>query len=67
MNEIVRMVVEKVGINEEQASKAVDTVVSYLKQHLPAPVAEQIEGVLSGQTTAQSGIGEAMGRMFGGH
>jgi hypothetical protein len=68
MNEIVRMVVEKVGISEEQATKAVETVASYLKQHLPEPVALQIENVLGGgDGTEQTGIGATIGGMFGKH
>ena len=55
MDEIVKLVVQKTGISEEQARTAVTTVVNFLKQKLPAPIAGQIDGVLSG-----SGVGDAL-------
>jgi uncharacterized protein (DUF2267 family) len=46
-NELVKTVAEKAGISEAQAKQAVDTVMSYMKQHLPAPVVAQIEAALN--------------------
>lgn len=47
MDELVKLVSEKAGIQEAQAKKAVDAVMGFLKDKLPAPIAGQIEGVLS--------------------
>ena len=55
MEEIVKLVIKNTGISEEQARGAVTTVVNFLKQKLPAPLAGQIDGVLSG-----SGVGDAL-------
>jgi hypothetical protein len=55
MDELVKMVMKKTGISEEQARGAVSTVVNFLKQKLPAPIAGQIDGVLSG-----TGVGDAL-------
>jgi hypothetical protein len=48
MDELVKLVAKRVGIPEAQAKKAVDTVIGFLKKKLPAPIASQIDGVLSG-------------------
>ena len=48
MDQLVKMVQERAGIDESQARTAVDTVVGFLKDRLPAPVAGQIDGVISG-------------------
>jgi len=49
MDELVKLVVKKTGISEDQARKAVDTVLQFIKQRLRAPVAGQIDGLLSGR------------------
>lgn len=48
MNELVKLVVDKTGISESQAEKAIATVLDFLKQKLPAPIAGQIDGLLKG-------------------
>jgi hypothetical protein len=63
MDELVKLVVAKTGISEEQARGAITTVIGFLKEKLPAPIAGQIDGILSG-----SGIGDALkglGGLFG--
>ena len=64
MDEIVKLVVQKTGISEEQARGAVTTVINFLKQKLPAPVAGQIDGVLagSGVSDALKGLGGLLGK-----
>lgn len=47
-NELVQLVVERAGISEAQAEKAVNVVLEQLKTRLPAPVASQIDGFLEG-------------------
>ncbi len=61
MDELVKLVSQKTGLSEAQAKVAVDTVVGYLKQKLPAPVAGQIDGILSG-----AGGGGALGDQIKG-
>ena len=39
MDELVKLVVDKVGISEAQAKQAVEVVVGFLKDSLPEPIA----------------------------
>lgn len=55
MDQLVKMVQERTGIDESQARTAVDTVVGFLKDRLPAPVAGQIDGVISGGESREGG------------
>ena len=69
MANIVQLVQEKTGISEEQAKMAVDTVVGYLKDKLPAPIASQVDSVLgadaSGTLDQASSMLGGLGGMFG--
>ncbi len=49
MDQLVKLVQERVGLSEAQARQAVDTVVGFLKQKLPAPIAGQIDAVLASE------------------
>jgi nucleoid DNA-binding protein len=67
MQELIQLIVERAGISEESATKAVETVIAYVKDHAPGPVAAQLENYLTGETAA-SAIGAAkgaLGSMFG--
>jgi uncharacterized protein (DUF2267 family) len=48
MDELVKLVSKKVGIPESQAKLAVETVLGFLKQKLPAPIASQLDAILEG-------------------
>jgi hypothetical protein len=67
MHELIQQIVERTGISEETATKAVDTVVDYIKAHAPAPIASQVENYLSdeGATSAAGAATGALGGMFG--
>jgi len=66
MDELIKLVTKKVGISEAQAKQAVETVLGFLKDKLPAPVASQIEGVLKGgEMPDVGGIGKKLGGLFG--
>ncbi len=70
MDEIVNMVAQKVNLPPDKAREAVDTVLGFLKEKLPAPIAGQIDGLLHGGGAGGSGdmLGGAMqglGDMFG--
>ncbi len=60
MDELVKLVVQKTGISEDQARQAVTVVLGFLKERLPAPIASQIDGVLN-----NSGAVGALGGLFG--
>lgn len=48
MDELVKLVASKTGMSESVARTAVETVISFLKQKLPAPVAGQLDSLLAG-------------------
>jgi len=48
MDELVKQIAQKVGISPDQARQAVTMVVDFLKTKLPAPIANQVQAVLSG-------------------
>jgi len=54
MDEVIKLVAEKAGISKSQAKKAVETVMEYLKDNLPAPLDDQVEKVLKGGTSDYS-------------
>lgn len=62
MDELVKLVVQKTGISEDQARQAVTVVINFLKERLPAPIASQVDGLLSGQGSAAGGM---LGGLFG--
>jgi len=64
MDELVKMVVKKTGMSEEMARKAVDTVLDFLKQKLPTPLAGQIDGLLSGSGSLDDKL-QGLGGLFG--
>ena len=66
MDELVRQVVERTGISEAQARTAVETVVGFLKERLPAPIAGQVDGALGAAGGALGGLAGQAGDMLGG-
>jgi len=77
MDELVKLVTEKVGISPDQAQKAVTTIMGFLKDKLPAPLAGHLDKFVAGgadgaggATAAGAGgiMGEAekaLGGLFG--
>lgn len=69
MNEIIQRLIEKTGLPEDKAAAAVETVVGFLKEKLPSPVASQIDSLMgmgTGATDQLGGMGARLGSMFGG-
>lgn len=66
MQEIVKLVAEKTGLSEAHAKVAVETVLTFLKSKLPAPIASQLDSVIAGGGTPDLGdIAGSLGGMFG--
>jgi len=67
MDELIKLVSQKAGLSEEIAKKAVDAVIGYLKDKLPAPIAGQIDGVLGGGGMPKDlgGVAKGLGGLFG--
>jgi hypothetical protein len=70
MDQLVSQISERTGITHDQAQQAVDTVVTFLKSRLPAPLAGQIDGLLGAANSgnlaqqAEQALG-GLGGMFG--
>jgi hypothetical protein len=66
VEELVKLVVDKTGLSEEMAQTAVKTVIGFLKKKLPAPVAQQIDGVLGGgSASGLGGLTQGLGKLLG--
>ena len=46
MKELINVIVQKTGISEENAQKAVQVMLGFLKAKLPAPLALQLDSFL---------------------
>ncbi len=58
MDELIKSVSEKAGINPEQAKTAVSSVMEFIKGKLPG-VGEQLQGLLSGGGDGDSPLANA--------
>jgi hypothetical protein len=65
MDELVQLVSQKTGLSEENARMAVNMVVDYLKQKLPAPLAGQIDNVLAGGGSGLGNVAQGLGDLLG--
>jgi uncharacterized protein (DUF2267 family) len=65
MDELIKLVTKNAGISEAQAKKAVETVLGFLKDKLPAPVAGQVEAALKGDVGGLGDLAGGLGGMFG--
>jgi hypothetical protein len=54
MDELVDLIVKKTGIPAATAQTIVKIVIDFLKKKLPAPIAGQIDGVLSNKGTMKT-------------
>ncbi|HLL75277.1 MAG TPA: hypothetical protein VK421_08410 [Pyrinomonadaceae bacterium] len=66
MEELIRQVTERTGISEEQARTAVQTVLGYLQNNLPAGISQQIGGLLGGAGGVGGGVAGGVGDIVGG-
>jgi len=68
MEQLIKMVSEKTGISEQQAATAVNTVVSFLKDKMPAGLGSQVESFINGGGSMDGladGLKDKIGGMFG--
>lgn len=61
MEELIKQVTAKTGISEEQARSAVTTVIDFVKNRLPAPIASQVDNVIGGGAAAAGDGGGNLG------
>ena len=65
MDELVKLVAEKTGLSEAMARTAVNVVLDYVKDKLPAPIAGQLDNLLDGGGDLGD-IASTLGGLFGG-
>jgi hypothetical protein len=65
MEELIKLVTAKAGISEDQARSAVTTVVGFLKDKLPAPIAGQIDNVIGGGSGITGTVGDVAAKVGG--
>jgi hypothetical protein len=68
MNEIIQRLIERTGLPEDKAIAAVETVIGFLKEKLPDPMAAQLDSLMSGESGMASqlgGMASSLGGMFG--
>jgi uncharacterized protein (DUF2267 family) len=63
MNELIEQLKSRVGLDDDKAHSAAQTVLEFLKQRLPEPMASQLESALSGG--GLEGVKEKLGGIFG--
>ena len=66
MEDLIRQVAERTGISEEQARTAVQTVLGYLQNNLPAGISQQLGGLLGGAGGGGGGAAGGVGDLLGG-
>jgi hypothetical protein len=66
MDELIKQVVERTGISEQQARGAVDTVLGFLKNRLPEPLSGQLDGLVGGAGGVVGGLADTAGDVLGG-
>jgi len=63
MKELVNIIVQKTGITQENAQKAAQATLGFLKTKLPAPFAAQLDSILSGSGPVEQASGFLKGKV----
>lgn len=69
MEQLISKITEKTGISMEQAQGAIETVMDFIGDKLPSPIANQIKGLLGGDGDAAGdggGLGGLLDKAKGG-
>jgi len=61
MDELIKLAASKAGIPADKAKIAVETVIKFIKDKLPAPIAAQVDGILAGGDISKT-LGGLMGK-----
>ena len=48
MNELEKLLTDKVGLSPDQAQRAVAEIIGFLKERLPAPIAGHLDALTAG-------------------
>ena len=65
--QLIEQITQRVGIPADKAQAAVETVVGFLKQRLPGPIALQLDNAVSGEDSSGgvAGAAKSVGGMLG--
>ena len=66
MEELIRQVTERTGITDAQARTAIDTVMGYMRDKLPASMSGTFDGVLGGGANVAGGVADTAQNVLGG-
>ena len=66
MEELIRQVTERTGITDAQARTAIDTVMGYMRDKLPASMSGTLDGVLGGGANVAGGVADTAQNVLGG-
>jgi uncharacterized protein (DUF2267 family) len=66
MEELINLVAQKTGLAPDKARTAVDTVLGFVKNRLPAPIASQLDNALAGGAGGFAEAAKGLGAKFGG-
>ncbi len=65
IDELVKQVSQRTGLPEETARTAVEVVLEFLKDRLPAPLGQQLEAALEGKVDLDD-LAKGLGGLLGG-
>jgi hypothetical protein len=67
--QLIQQITQRVGIPADKAEAAASTVLGFLKERLPGPVASQLDNAMSGDGEGQqgglAGAAKSLGSAFG--
>ena len=66
MDKLLELVQEKAGISADQAQKAIEAVVGFMKDKLPGPIGDQLSKLVDGGDDEGGGDDRPRGRARGG-
>ncbi len=67
MQQLIDIIVQKTGISQENAQKAAQAAIDFIKGKLPPAVASQVDAVLAGDMSGVAGqTGDMLKGGFGG-
>jgi hypothetical protein len=65
MDELINLVVQKTGISQDDARKAVEVILNELKSRLPGPVSSHLDSFIGGgRSGGVSALESEAGEMF---
>ena len=65
MDELVNLVAQRTGLSADQAQTAIQTVLGFIKDRLPAPLAGEIEKLITAAPGSSTGSSTGAGGMLG--